>query len=90
MVKDISMNGFKVILDKALKYLSEDLNSFHIILNEGKVLKLSGRVIWQRSYPDRIEAGIKFAGVSDYHKEDIYNYIFKHQRQELTEQWWQM
>jgi len=90
VVKDISMKGLKVVLDRALQFLSEDLSNFHLTLANEKVLKLSGQVVWQKDYPDRREVGIRFAGIPDDHKEDIYNYIFKYHRQELTENWWQM
>ena len=90
VVKDISMKGLKVVLDKALQFLSEDLNNFQLILANDKVLKLSGQIVWQKDYPDRRELGIRFAGIPDDHKEDIYNYIFKYHRQELIEKWWQM
>ena len=94
VVKDVSMNGLKVVLDRAwdrtLQFLSEDLSNFHLTLANDKVLELSGQVIWQKDYPDRREVGIRFAGIPDDYKEDIYNYIFKYHRQELTQRWWQM
>jgi len=90
VVKDVSMNGLRVVLDRALQFLSEDLSSFHLTLANDKVLELSGRVVWQKDYPDRREIGIRFAGIPDDHKEDIYNYIFKYHRQELVQKWWQM
>ncbi len=76
IAKDISMKGLKVVFDRTLQFLSEDLSNFHLTLSDDKVLKLSGQVIWQKDYPDRREIGIRFAGIPDDHKEDIYNYIF--------------
>ena len=90
VVKDISMSGLKVVLDRALQFLSEDLSNFHLTLSNDKVLELAGQVVWQKDYPDRREMGIRFALIPDDHKEDIYNYIFKYHRQELTQKWWQM
>jgi len=90
VVRDISMKGVKVIFDRAPQHLSEDLSKFHLTLDNDKLVKLSGQVVWQKDYPDRREVGIQFAGIPDYHKEDIYNYIFKYHRQELTQRWWQM
>ncbi len=90
VVKDISMNGLKVVLDRARQFLSEDLSDFYLTLSNDKVLELSGEVVWQKDYPNRREIGIRFAGIPDGHKEDIYNYIFKYHRQELTQKWWQM
>ena len=90
VVKDISMNGLKVILDRTLQVLSEGLNSFYLTLADDNILEFSGQVIWQKDYPDRREIGIKFVCIPDDHKEDIYNYIFKYHRQELTQKWWQM
>lgn len=90
VVKDISMKGLRVVMDRALQFLSEDLNNFNLTLSNEKVLELSGQVVWQKDYPDRREIGIQFAGIPDDHKEEIYNYIFKYHRQELTQKWWQM
>ncbi|MDP8290447.1 MAG: PilZ domain-containing protein [Candidatus Susulua stagnicola] len=90
IVKDISMNGLKVILDRTLQFLSGDSNDFHLTLAADNVLEFSGQIIWQKDYPDRREIGIRFICIPDDHKEDIYNYIFKYHRQELTQKWWQM
>lgn len=89
-VKDISMNGLKVVLDKALHFLVEDLTNFHLVLSDDKTLKISGEVMWQKDYLDRREVGIRFVQIPGGHKEDIYDYIFKYHRQELTQEWWQM
>lgn len=90
VVKDISMNGLKVVLGRTLQFLSEDLSNFHLTLADDKVVELSGRVIWQKDYPDRREVGMRFADIPDNHKEDIYNYIFEYHRQELIQKWWQI
>jgi len=90
VVKDISMNGLKVVLDRARQFLFEDLSKFYLSLTDDKVLELSGQVVWQKDYPDRREVGIRFAGIPDDYREDIYSYIFKYHRQELTQKWWQM
>jgi len=90
IVKDISMSGLKVVLEQARQLLSQDLSNFHLRLDKDKLLKLSGQIVWQKDYPDRREVGIQFVCIPDSNKEDIYNYIFKYHRQELTQQWWQM
>ncbi|MFH1519214.1 MAG: PilZ domain-containing protein [Candidatus Omnitrophota bacterium] len=89
-VKNISMSGLKVVFDESLHLLAEGLTKFHLILPDNKTLDFSGEVIWQKDFPDRKEAGIRFEYISDSHKEDIYDYIFKYHRQELTQKWWQM
>ena len=89
-VKDISMNGLKVVLDKALHFLVEDLANFHLVLPDDRILKISGEVMWQKDYLNRREIGIRFAHITNDHKEDIYDYISKYHRQELTQKWWQM
>ncbi len=89
-VKNISMNGLKVVLDKSLHFSGEDLTKFQLILPDNKTLDFSGEVVWQKDFLDRREVGIRFEYISDSHKEDIYNYIFKYHRQELTQKWWQM
>ena len=89
-VKDINMKGLKVVLDKAFCSLIEKLTKFHLVLPGDNVLEASGEVIWERDYLDRREAGIRFVHIPDGCKENIYNYISKYHRQELTQEWWQM
>ncbi len=89
LVKDISMAGIKIVLNKSLRFLANNLEIFYFHLPD-KILKVSGRLIWQREFEDRREAGVKFIYISDYDKKDIYEYIYQHHRQELTQKWWQM
>ena len=89
LVKDISMSGIRITLDKSLQFLAENLEIFNLQL-PGKTLSVTGKLVWKREYGDRKEIGVNFVYMSDTHKEDIYDYIYKHHRQELTQRWWQM
>ncbi|MCK4519730.1 MAG: PilZ domain-containing protein [Candidatus Omnitrophica bacterium] len=89
-VKNLSMSGLKVALNKSLSSKLAGLTNFHLVLSGDNVLKISGEVVWQKEYLDRKEVGIRFVHISDSHKEGIYDYIFKYHRQELTQEWLQM
>ena len=89
-VKNLSMRGLKVALNKSSSLKIADLTNFHLVLSDNNVLDISGEIVWQKDYMDRKEAGIRFVHISDNHKEDICDYIFKHHRRELTQEWVQM
>lgn len=89
-VKNLSMSGLKVILDKSLSLAFKGVANFHLVLSNSNVLDIAGEIVWQKDYMDRKEVGIRFVHISDSHKEDIYSYIFKHHRRELTQEWLQM
>jgi c-di-GMP-binding flagellar brake protein YcgR len=48
-----------------------------------------GRIAWVAQKEREKEAGINFINLTDVHKEDIYNYIFRYYREELTNKWWE-
>ncbi|UCC94905.1 MAG: PilZ domain-containing protein [Candidatus Omnitrophota bacterium] len=87
MAKDVSMGGLKVVLDRALDVVPENAILLSFLL-PSRTLRVSGKVVWTKSYEDRKEAGVCFINIPDDHKEDIYNYIFKYYREELTRHWW--
>ena len=86
-VKDISMKGVKIVVDGSPDILTEAVKLFHFLLPD-KTLEISGEVVWQREYSNRKEFGVRFKDAPDSHKEEIYNYIFRHHQQELIQKWW--
>ncbi|MDD5195711.1 MAG: PilZ domain-containing protein [Candidatus Omnitrophica bacterium] len=89
IAKDISLGGAKLVLDLSHKVEREDVLSVFLLLPE-KTLNIPGKVVWVKDYIDRKEAGLSFLNFPEIYKEDIYNYIFKYHREEITKKWWQM
>lgn len=89
IAKDISMGGVKMVLDTSHWVAREDIFSLFLLLPD-KTLPVTGKVVWVKDYGDRKEAGISFINIPPAYKEDIYNYIFKYHRTEMTQKWWQM
>ena len=88
-VKDISMQGVRITLDKSLGVLVSESKFLDILLPD-RILRVKGEVAWEKEFNDRKEIGIHFSNIADDHKEDIYDYILKYHRPELTQQWWSM
>jgi len=88
VIKDISMEGLRVSLDRIVKFMPESITSLAILLSD-KPIKTSARVIWERYNQNRSEVGLRFAQILDSHKEEIINFIFKHHQKEMTQKWWQ-
>jgi c-di-GMP-binding flagellar brake protein YcgR len=89
VTKDISMGGVRVTMDSPFEVLPDRLISLQFCLDE-QVLDVSGKVAWAKDYGDKVEVGVCFVSIPDYCKEQIYNYLFSHYRQEFTRKWWQM
>ncbi|MDD4295023.1 MAG: PilZ domain-containing protein [Candidatus Omnitrophica bacterium] len=87
MCKDMSMGGVKIIFDRG-RDIKEDIVLEVFILLPDKTVKSVGKIVWVKEYDDKKEAGIKFINISDTYKEDIYGYIFKYYREEVTRHWW--
>ena len=89
IAKDISMGGVKMVLDTSHQIACDDIFSVFLLLPD-KTLPIAGKVMWVKDYGDRKEVGIFFINMPHAYKEDIYNYIFKYHRTEITKKWWQM
>lgn len=87
LVKDISMKGVRIVVDGASDAATKAVKLFNFLL-PNKTLEISGEVVWQREYSNRKEFGVRFKDPLDSHKEEFYNYIFRHHQQELTQKWW--
>ena len=88
IVRDISMGGVRVILDKSIEPLVNCLVDFYLML-PSQTFNISGTIAWAKDCGDKKEIGIRFVHIPDSYKEEIYNYISKYHRQELTQKWWQ-
>jgi c-di-GMP-binding flagellar brake protein YcgR len=88
VVQDISMGGLSVTLDGAVIPLVNCRVNFYLLL-PSQTFKISGEIAWVRSYDGKKDVGIRFVHIPDSYKEEIYNYISKYHRQELTQKWWQ-
>ena len=88
VVKDISMGGVRVVVDKSLEPLVNCMVSFYLLLPR-QTFKIDGEIAWAKEYEDRKEIGIQFVHIPDSYKEEIYDYISKYYRKELTQKWWQ-
>jgi c-di-GMP-binding flagellar brake protein YcgR len=89
IAKDISMGGIKMVIDASYDIAREDIFSVFLLLPD-KTLPITGKVVWVKDYGDRKETGISFINIPPAYKDDIYNYIFKYHRSEITKKWWQM
>lgn len=89
VTKDISMGGVRLSAEGPLEALPDSLVTLQFCLGEQDV-RVSGKVAWARDIGDKVEVGVRFVGIPDNCKEDIYNYLFTHYRQEFTRKWWQM
>jgi c-di-GMP-binding flagellar brake protein YcgR len=87
VVQDISMGGLSVVVDKNLVALVNCRVSFYLLL-PSQTFKISGEIAWAQDQGDKKEIGIRFVHIPDSYKEEIYNYISKYHRQELTQKWW--
>jgi len=87
MAKDVSMGGVKILLDKSQKVLPSSLVCLYFLLPK-ETLKINGEIVWEKEYPDRKEAGMRFTQIPDSYKEDIFNYVSKYYPQELNRCWW--
>lgn len=88
IAKDISMAGIRLLLDKNLSLNADDFITLYLLIPQ-ITIKVTGRVAWSAVKEDEKEIGVNFVNLADAHKEDIYNYIFKYYRQELTNKWWE-
>jgi c-di-GMP-binding flagellar brake protein YcgR len=89
IVKDISMGGLRVVVDKALDISLDNVLTLYLLIPDS-TLKVSARVAWTKDFEDRKEVGASFVNIPDAYKENIYNYIFKYYRDEVSQKWWQM
>tara|TARA_B100000315_G_scaffold259771_1_gene317129 strand:- start:2701 stop:3054 length:354 start_codon:yes stop_codon:yes gene_type:complete len=88
VVKDVSMSGLRVVLDKSVELDSNSQLNFYLLL-PSQTFEISGETVWVDIFDNRKEAGIHFTNIADSYKEDIYNYISKYYREELVHKWWQ-
>jgi c-di-GMP-binding flagellar brake protein YcgR len=88
IAQNISMGGVKIALNKSLKLSADDFLTLYLLIPQATI-KVTGKVVWSAEAEREKEAGISFVNFADSHKEDIYNYIFKYYRQEITDRWWE-
>ena len=88
VIQDISYGGARIRLDSSLDNLIPESISLFILFPED-TLKILGKIIWQKNYPDKKVLGLSFVNIPDNHKRIIYNRIFKYYKQEFTRRWWQ-
>ena len=84
-IKDISMGGARVSLDKPFEFPPNTVVSLTMVLPQN-TLKISGEIVGQG---DKKEVSIRFVRMPDAYKEEIYNYISKYHRKELMNKWWE-
>ncbi|MDP2922834.1 MAG: PilZ domain-containing protein [Candidatus Omnitrophota bacterium] len=87
IAQDISMSGIKITLDKSIKICADDFITLYLLIPQ-ITIKVIGKIIWVNDSDNKKEAGIIFINIPDTHKEDIYNYIFRYYREEITNRWW--
>ena len=87
IAKDISMGGMKLALDKSINISVDDFIALHLLIPQ-ITIRVLGKIIWVNESGQDKDAGVSFVNLSDAHKEDIYNFIFKYYREEITNRWW--
>lgn len=88
IAKDISMGGLKLAVDKSANFSPDDFLILYLLIPQ-ITIKVMGKVVWSSQGEHEKQIGISFINLTDTHKEDIYNYIFKYYREELTNKWWE-
>lgn len=88
VMKDISFSGSCVLVDTP-----NNLPAGHTVtlsmLFPDRALNVKAKIIWQKKISDKNKIGISFVNLPDYFKEDIYQSIFKYNRDEITSRWWE-
>ena len=87
VVQDINMGGLRVSVDSTFIFVDNRPISIYLFL-PNETFEVSGELLWTRYFNGKKELGIRFTRIPDSYKEDIYNFIFKYHRQELTQKWW--
>ena len=82
------MCGISIVLDKNTSLCADDFITLYLLIPQ-VTIKVMGRIAWVAQKEREKEAGINFINLTDVHKEDIYNYIFRYYREELTNKWWE-
>ena len=87
--RDISSQGISL---EANQQLPPDTPvNMQINLEEQGKVAIRGKVIWQEPSVENSSSlltGINFITISDFDKDRIFNYMFKHARQQVVESWW--
>jgi len=86
--ENISMGGVKIALNKNIEIAPGTEMTLQLYLPQ-VVLDVKGKVAWIEKKGRKKELGIKFLQLPDYYKQDIYNYISRYNREQLTSRWWQ-
>ncbi|UCG34942.1 MAG: PilZ domain-containing protein [Candidatus Omnitrophota bacterium] len=86
--ENISMGGVKIALDKNIEVAPGTEMALQLYLPK-VVLDLKGKVAWIEEKGKKKELGVKFLQLPDYYKQDIYDYISRYNREQLTSRWWQ-
>lgn len=87
IAKDVSMKGVRILLEKSLRLVPDEILSLYFLFPSKRV-NIYGKVMWAKEYDDRREAGVSFVSIPDQHKQDIHDYIFTYYPQEFTRRWW--
>ena len=87
--EDISMGGVKIVLDKSVEIAPETTVALQLYLPK-VILEVKGKVAWIEETEDKKKFGIKFQQLPDHYRVDIYEFISRYSREQLTRMWWQV
>jgi len=89
VVHNVSMGGAMVMAEEDTQVKAKNTVQLYFLLPEN-TLAIQGKVTWVKNSAEGKEFGIIFNEFPDACKEVLYQHIFKHHRDEITNKWWQV